>query len=141
MTPPRIFLVDDSPSEREEVSQDIRQFFDENAEIVTEGEVGMAIIAFRRLMGIDEGAEGGTGLHAVILDYQLGRLTSRPLYRQMLDLVPEFARTRVALRTSLSEEWAREAFENDHIEFPSKYIWKGNTKELIAWLKSLPPVE
>lgn len=142
MSPHRILLVDDSASERREVSEDIRLFFDSDAEIVEAGEVGMAIIAFRRCMGLEEGSGDAIGLHAAILDYQLeDRLTSKPLYRQMLALAPEFARTRVALRTSLSEQDARAMFAEDQLEFPSKYLSKGHLIELINWLKGLPEGE
>ncbi|MDD4287274.1 MAG: hypothetical protein PHN33_02900 [Candidatus Peribacteraceae bacterium] len=136
----RVFLVDDSTREREDVSRSLADFLPD-VEVVTEAEVGMAIIRFRQLMGIDAGAEGGTGLHAAILDYQLERLTSKPLFRQMLALAPEFARTRVALRTSLGEEEVRARFAEDQLEFPSKYLSKGHLRGMLEWLKSLPPVE
>ncbi|MDD5103683.1 MAG: hypothetical protein PHX93_04755 [Candidatus Peribacteraceae bacterium] len=139
--PSRIFFVDDSPREREDVARDIADFLPGGAEVVTEGEVGMAIIRFRQLMGIDEGATGGAGLHAAILDFQLDRLTSMPLFRQMLALAPEFARTRVALRTSLSEEQVRSRFAENELEFPSKYLSKGHLIDLINWLKGLPEGE
>ncbi|MDO8469203.1 MAG: hypothetical protein Q7S29_05600 [Candidatus Peribacter sp.] len=132
----RVFLVDDSARERQEVSDDIHTFCGEDVEIVTEGEVGMAIIAFRRLM-----AEG-IGLDAAILDYQLeDRMTSKPLYRQMLALAPEFASQRVALRTSLGEEEVRGMFAEDGLPFPPKYLSKGHLRDMLEWLKSLPPVK
>jgi len=133
----RVFFVDDSAREREDMVQIAADFLP-GMEVVTESEVGMAIIRFRQLMGMDEGAEGGTGLHAAILDYQLeDRMTSKPLFRQMLALAPEFARTRVALRTSLSEQDARDMFAEDQLEFPSKYLSKGHLIDLINWLKGL----
>lgn len=136
----RILFVDDSAHEREQVAMDIADFVPD-AEVITESTIEGAIAAFRTLMGIDAGAQGGAGLHAAILDFQLdifGEKTSMPIFREMLALAPEFARTRVALRTSLSASYARELFGDDRLEFPPMFLSKGHLKDLINWLKGLP---
>jgi len=130
-----VFFVDDSARDREEVALNLREYAD--MDTVTVELPGEAIA----MLTVDFIAR----LHAVILDYQLDALdhaiNSRPIYAKLLELAPEFAKLRVALRSSNSEEFLRRRFAEVGVPFPPKYLGKGKLMGMIDWLTGLPAEE
>jgi len=137
MSPLHVLVVDDSKIGRSINTRIVQRSQPEGMIVVPAATIAQGIAEFRRLIHV--------GLHAVLLDFRLdggeGRITSIPLYRQMLEVDEGIAAARTALYSGDDEDDLRSDFAAVEVPFPLQYFNKFDPKssrQIEQWLGSLP---